>query len=243
MVPIDRLLSGAAAHRLETGRPLVTLSYAQSLDGSLAARRGTPLRLSGKASMQLTHRLRAAHDAILVGIGTILADDPQLTVRLVDGAQPQPVILDSHLRISVQARVFQGSRLPWIATLPDAIADHQGSFNQAAIISAGAHVLPCPPDADGHVSLPDLLSHLASLGISRLMVEGGAAVITAFLTARLADLLVLTIAPIFVGGLRAPEALLANPTGSTADWPKLTNLGTELLGEDIILWGHLCYDH
>jgi 3,4-dihydroxy 2-butanone 4-phosphate synthase/GTP cyclohydrolase II len=243
MVPIDRLLSGAAAHRLETGRPLVTLSYAQSLDGSLAARRGTPLRLSGEASMQLTHRLRAAHDAILVGIGTILADDPQLTVRLVDGAQPQPVILDSHLRLTPHARVFQGTKSPWIAALPVAGSEYQAAFNQAAIISAGARLLPCPPDADGHVSLPDLLSHLASLGISSLMVEGGAAVITAFLTARLADLLVLTVAPILVGGLHAPESLVADLSGSHTYWPKLTNLGAEFLGEDLILWGYLCYDH
>ena len=118
MVPIDQLLARATTHRLQTGRPLVSLSYAQSLDGSLAARRGSPLLLSGKASMQLTHRLRASHDAILVGIGTILADDPQLTVRLVQGPQPQPVILDSHLRLPPNARVFQGPKLPWIGKLP-----------------------------------------------------------------------------------------------------------------------------
>jgi 3,4-dihydroxy 2-butanone 4-phosphate synthase/GTP cyclohydrolase II len=237
MVPIERLLSSASIHRLETGRPLVTLSYAQSLDGSLAARRGSPLRLSGKASMQLTHRLRAAHEAILVGIGTILADDPQLTVRLVEGVQPQPVILDSHLRIPLHARVFQGPKPPWIAALRDANLEQQ-----SALVAAGARVIPCPPDASGHVSLETLLVQLASLGINSLMVEGGAAVITAFLTARLADFLVLTVAPILVGGLHAPESPVA-----TADvnsfWPKLTGLGTEMLGEDLILWGHICYEY
>ena len=82
---IDAALAGAEAHRSRFGRPLVTLSYAQSLDGSLAAHRGTSFTLSGSESLALTHRLRAAHQAILVGIGTILADDPRLNVRLAAG--------------------------------------------------------------------------------------------------------------------------------------------------------------
>ena len=92
MVPIERLLARAEEHRRKIGRPLVTLAYAQSLDGSLSAGRGHPLNLSGSEAQEITHRLRAAHDAILVGIGTVLADDPRLTVRLVKGPQPQPVV-------------------------------------------------------------------------------------------------------------------------------------------------------
>src|SRR5512133_2370683 len=102
MSPLEELLSDAGRE----GRPLVTLSYAQSLDGSLAAQRGTPLALSGPQSMELTHRLRAAQDAILVGIGTVLSDNPRLTVRLVEGSQPQPVILDSHLRFPLNANLL-----------------------------------------------------------------------------------------------------------------------------------------
>ncbi|HRE30133.1 MAG TPA: dihydrofolate reductase family protein, partial [Anaerolineales bacterium] len=75
------------------------VSYAQSLDGCLAAAVGAPLALSGPEALRFTHQLRATHAAILVGIGTVLADDPQLTVRLVDGVHPQPVVLDSQLRL------------------------------------------------------------------------------------------------------------------------------------------------
>ena len=96
---LGAVLDGAAAHHARTGRPLVTLSYAQSLDGCIAAGPGQRLSLSGPEALMLTHELRAAHAAILVGIGTVLADDPRLTVRLVPGSHPQPVVVDSRLRI------------------------------------------------------------------------------------------------------------------------------------------------
>ena len=80
------------------GSPIVTLAYAQTLNGMIAKKRGEPLVLSCEESMVMTHQLRAEHDVILVGIGTVLADDPRLTVRLVEGEDPQPVVLDSHLR-------------------------------------------------------------------------------------------------------------------------------------------------
>ena len=105
-------LEESSARLFAERRPLVTLSYAQSLDGSIARERGKPLALSGPESMRLTHQLRAAHDAILVGIGTVLADDPQLTVRLVEGKSPIPVILDSRLAISPTARLFQNPKKP-----------------------------------------------------------------------------------------------------------------------------------
>jgi 3,4-dihydroxy 2-butanone 4-phosphate synthase/GTP cyclohydrolase II len=90
----------------KTGLPWVTLAYAQSLDGSIAAQRGAPLGLSGAASLEVTHRLRAQHHAILVGIGTLLADDPRLSVRLVPGDDPQPVVEHHRLRTPLDARLL-----------------------------------------------------------------------------------------------------------------------------------------
>ena len=87
-------------------RPFVTVSYAQSVDGSIAGRNRLPIRLSGPAAMRLTHRLRAVHDAILVGIETVLADDPRLTVRLVAGPNPRPIVLDTQLRTPPGCRHF-----------------------------------------------------------------------------------------------------------------------------------------
>jgi riboflavin-specific deaminase-like protein len=228
-LPIDELLAGARTHRLKTGRPLVTLSYAQSLDGSIAARRGEPLRLSGPEAMALTHHLRAAHDGILVGIGTVLADDPRLSVRLAEGRDPQPVVLDSHLRLPVDARLLGGSRPPWIAALPG--ADPQ---KQAQLEKRGVQVLSLPAAEDGYISLVSLLGCLAGLGINSLMVEGGARVIASFLTQGLVDRLVLTVAPVIVGGLRAVDLETAFPHP-----PRLKAPRYECLGEDLIVWGKI----
>ena len=199
MEPIETWLAEASTRCRQLGRPLVTLSYAQSLDGCITTRRGQPLALSGPQSLRLTHRLRAMHAAILVGIGTVLADNPSLTVRLVEGKNPQPVVLDSRLRFPPDARLLrERASPPWIATLDSAAPERQ-----AVLQAAGARLLLLPPAADGRVSLPTLLECLAGLGVNSLMVEGGAAVITSFLTQRLVDQVVLTIAPCFIGGLHA----------------------------------------
>ncbi|HEX9595492.1 MAG TPA: RibD family protein, partial [Anaerolineales bacterium] len=100
---LDEWLAASLNQAGDLDRPTVTLSYAQSLDGSIALHRGEPLTLSGPESMAMTHRLRAAHDAILVGIGTVISDDPQLNVRLVEGRNPQVVVLDSRLRLPLTA--------------------------------------------------------------------------------------------------------------------------------------------
>jgi 3,4-dihydroxy 2-butanone 4-phosphate synthase/GTP cyclohydrolase II len=224
MVPIEALLAGAEAKREKSGCPLVTLSYAQSLDGSIAARRGEPLRLSGPQAMEMTHRLRSAHDAILVGIGTVLADDPRLNVRLVEGRDPQPVVLDSRLRTPLEARLLHGARQPWIVTLPG--TDRQV---QLQLEGHGARILQVPPGEDGRLSLPALLECLGQLGIHRLMVEGGASVIASFFEQRLVDCLVLTIASRIVGGLHIE-------VGQAAILP-LLEPGYERLGDDLIVWG------
>ncbi len=220
-------LDGAEAHCRRTGRPLVTLSYAQSLDGCLSARRGEPFALSGPESLALTHQLRAAHAGILVGIGTLLADDPRLNVRLTPGADPQPVVLDSRLRFPPGARLLAAAeRRPWIATTAS-------GERAAALEGAGARLLAFPPDGQGRVPLPTLLERLAALGLDSLMVEGGAQVLTSFLSQGLADLAVVTVAPLWLGGLRSVEAPLA-PGGL-----RLEQTGSEQLGEDIIVWGRI----
>ncbi len=226
---LETLTAGAEAHHRRTGRPLVTLTYAQSLDGSIALRRGEPLALSGSESLRMTHRLRATHDAILVGIGTVLADDPSLTVRHVPGTSPQPVILDSRLRFPLDAKMMGNARLPWIATT--AAVD---GVRADALRRAGARVLTLPSRGDGRVDLAALLQQLGRDGIRSLMVEGGAGVIAGFLASGLADLCVLTIVPVFVGGLNAVADL---GIGQTADFPRLTDVQTRMLGPDVIVWG------
>lgn len=230
MVPIASWLAEAEAHRRKSGRPLVTLTYAQSLDGSISARRGEPLAISGPASLALTHRLRAAHQAILVGIGTVLADNPRLNVRLVEGESPRPVILDSTLRCPPEARLFQGGRRAPIL----AAASPVDPARRGRLQAAGAEIWEIPRDSSGRLSLAALLTALGQAGTNSLMVEGGAHVITSFLRARLVDQVILTVAPLFIGGLNAvEETLLPGPL-------RLEAGGITRMEEDIILWGKIC---
>jgi len=213
-------------------RPRVTLAYAQSLDGSIAAQPGHPLALSGAESLRLTHALRARHDAILVGIGTMLADDPQLTVRLVEGRNPRPVIVDSQLRCPTGARLFLAAAgQPIIATTTLAPESRAVALQQA-----GARILRLPHTPDGRVSLPDLLTALRAEGIASLMVEGGAGIITSFIRLQLVDEIALTIAPLFVGGVRAVTGLLS---ADAAALPRLRNLAWQQLGPDFVVQGAL----
>jgi len=203
--------------------PWVTISYAQSLDGSIAARRGTPLALSGPATLEITHRLRARHSAILIGIDTLLADDPRLSVRSVSGEDPQPVILDNFLRTPLTARLLQNKKLPWIMT-----AMQGSSEREMVLVGAGARVFRF--DAE-RVNLAEVLAVLKREGIRSIMVEGGARVITSFFQARLVDLIVLTLAPRFVGGLHPVESLLPEAGFS------LDEFGMQRYEDDLLVWG------
>lgn len=213
-------------------RPFVTLSYAQSLDGSISAQQGQPFALSGPESLRMTHQLRAEHDAILVGIGTVLADDPRLTVRFgeTDGRQPRPIVLDSHLRLPLTAKLLQHPQKPWVITTEQA---DNGRWQ--ALTAAGAVVWHVPANAEGRVALPAMLALLGQQGIGRLMVEGGASIITRFLSQRLVDQLVITIAPVLMGGFHGLNTLL-RLNGSGA-FPHLQNPHTQWLGKDMVISG------
>ena len=235
----DRIL-GDLFFEFPEGRPMVTLSYAQSLDGCITARRGQPLALSGQASMCLTHQLRSAHQGILAGVGTILADDPQLNVRLVEGPNPQPIILDSTLRTPSRVKLFGADRSPILFATRRAEPIRQKSLEQA-----GAQVFCVDENASGRVDLHQSLRHLGRLGFEHIMVEGGAQVITSFLKHHLVDNIVLTIAPVFVGGVGAVERLSApvpDETGTFGsvlqdDFPRLPGFKTARAGDDLIVWG------
>ena len=217
----------AQAARRPAGRPYVTLSYAQSIDGSIACRPGRPLALSCRESLMFTHRLRSFHDGILVGIGTILADDPLLTVRHVDGSNPRPIIVDGRLRFPADAQALQHHRkMPWIAT-----AREPDTEREQALVKAGVKVLHIPSDPDGLVDLALLLAKLGQLNIGSLMVEGGAQIITSFLKHRLVDQLVLTMTPVYIGGMQAVWPLQLNPLNP----PRLENMAWERCGSDLVM--------
>lgn len=225
---LKEISAQALASCREQQRPLVTLTYAQSLDGSIAARPGHPLAISCPESQAFTHSLRAVHDAILVGIGTVLADNPRLNVRLAAGPDPQPVVVDSRLRFPPYANLLKNGRSPLIAANAGADAERR-----QALEAAGARVLVLPGN-NGWVDLADLLAHLGSMNINSLMVEGGAQIITSFLASRLVDQVVLTIAPLLVGGLRVVNHM---GRSSRQRFPRLTHLSYQQMGDDLVLRG------
>jgi riboflavin-specific deaminase-like protein len=221
----------------EVPRPAVTLAFAQSLDGCITACQGSPTAISGDQSMYMTHQLRALHNAILVGINTVLVDDPQLTVRYADGDNPIPVVLDSRLRTPPTARLLQqDNRQAIIATLPDASRERESK-----LVEAGARVVRIPEAPGGGIRLTDLFCWLREQHVKSLMIEGGSKVISSVLANCLGDQLVLTIAPRFFGqnGVRAVATL--NCVRSLS-MPCLTDVEVEQLGGDLVVWGNLALD-
>ena len=182
-------------HR-STGLPFVTLKWAQSLDGKIATAAGSSTWITSPPSLKLAHKLRATHDAILVGAGTILKDNPQLTTRLIRGRNPLRVVLDSNLKLPEDRKVFQGlDKAPTL--LATTAWDEKDKL--AARRALGIEVSIVPPDADGRVDLKALLKMLGKRDISSLLVEGGAETITSFLRLGLADRVMAIIAPKIMG--------------------------------------------
>ncbi len=174
-----------------TSRPHVTLHFAQTLDGRIAARNGSSRWISGPLATRFAHELRAGVDAVIIGSGTALADDPLLTVRLVEGRQPIRVVLDARARLPQSSKLISDASAPTIhATCsPD---------RSAAAPHVEAWCLPPDPGGVG-VDLDALLARLGARGVGQVLVEGGRGMITAFLRRDLVDRIIVTVAPMFLG--------------------------------------------
>lgn len=178
-----------------TSRPVVTLSYAQTLDGRLATSTGSSQWISSPESLRFSHELRGGHDAIMVGAGTVWKDDPRLTVRLVAGQNPLRVVVDSTLRTPLSAALMGEAAQGTVF----AVTDRAPAAKRDKVRALGATVLSVPAQSGGRVDLVALLAALHERGIRSLLVEGGAELITALLRARLVDRLVVCVAPKILG--------------------------------------------
>ena len=191
--------------RVRHNRPYVTLKWAQSADGKVAGPGGARMQISNAASMQLVHSLRARSDAILVGIGTALADDPLLTTRGVASIRPlRRVVLDTHLRLptdSQLARTAQQSPLLIYCTTIGRDPDRA-----AALAARGAEIIAVEPASDGRPSLPAVLHDLSNRQVTHLLVEGGPTVAARFLADNLADRVWVFTAPMRIDSPAAPAA-------------------------------------
>lgn len=225
---LKNCLSRAKDFCAKNNRPFVIISYAQSLDGSIASRNRRPIHLSGPESSALTHQIRAGCDAILIGIGTLLADDPQLTVRRVEGSNPQPIILDTCLRTPLNAKLVKRSDLTsWIINEKNA-KDRRAQ----ALIKAGAKPVYCTTAEDGRIDLHALMEILAKKRVNCIMVEGGAKVITSFINSQLVDQFIITVSPRLVGGLHAVDS---RETKFKSNF-RLGRISYQRLGNDLIIW-------
>ncbi len=200
-------------------RPRVTLKLATSLDGRIATATGESQWITGPEARLQGHRLRATHDAILVGVETVLADDPELTVRLPDHAGPHPlrVVLDSRLRTPATAKVASGNTLIFTTSTPRAIG-------QAEVVAVAAD--------DGRPAVSAVLDALAARNIGSVLIEGGGRVAASFIQARAVDAIEWFRAPILLGGEGRP-CIASLALAKLADAPKFRRLGVEPVGDDL----------
>jgi riboflavin-specific deaminase-like protein len=221
-------------------RPVVTLHFAQSLDGRIGLGRDNERAiLSSDAGVTCAHDARRRHDAVLIGIETLLHDDPLLTARFAAGPQPLRIVLDSELRLPLSARLLQ----------PDPNAGRVWAFGcvgratparRRALEAAGITVQLTSSDACGRVELNQVLEALGERGVERVLVEGGAKVLTSFLQAGLAQRAEIEIAPLWLGDHATPAL---GDLGVTAlgRAVRLDEVKVEWLGASLLLCGDIVY--
>jgi riboflavin-specific deaminase-like protein len=197
IVEIERSLDKLSqAKYRQTGLPFVTLKYAQTLDGKIATLTGDSRWISGSSSLRLAHRMRSSHDVILVGVDTIIRDDPRLTVRLVKGKNPQKIIVDTQLRTPLDCNLLKGRAASSTIIATTSLSERR---KIKRIQSTGAQVWLIRKDRSGHVDLRSLLHQLGQRDIRSVLVEGGSKIITSFLHKRLVEHLLIVIATKIIG--------------------------------------------
>jgi diaminohydroxyphosphoribosylaminopyrimidine deaminase/5-amino-6-(5-phosphoribosylamino)uracil reductase len=220
--------------RLAQGRPLVTLKLATSLDGRIATASGESQWITGERSRARAHLMRAEHDAILIGAGTAIADDPLLTCRLpgMEHRSPIPIVVDGGRRVPASARLFKAAR-DRKTILATRAPDAAGTKSLAALADSGVEILELPEDSPGHVDLAAMLRALGDKGLTRVMVEGGGGMGAALLRLGLVDRIVWFRAPILLGGEGIP-AVAGLELAKLADAPAFERTGLETLGDDLL---------
>jgi len=220
-----------------TGLPHVTLKVGMSLDGKTATRSGDARWITGEESRHRVHELRNVTDAVLVGIGTILADDPDLTTRLpgVECRHPDRVVIDSHLRIPNKSRVLahrnRGRTI--LVAGPNAAEARIRELREM-----GAEVVVVD-GGERRVKLPAVMARLAGMGVTSVLVEGGSEIAASCLDSGVVDKLIFFIAPLLIGGREAPPVIGGRGAGPLADAPRLRDVRWSAVGRDMMVEAYL----
>lgn len=222
---------------MATGLPLVTLKIGMSLDGKTATRTGDARWITGTAARKRVHELRNTTDAVLVGIGTILVDDPELTTRLegVECRHPDRVVIDSHLRIPSRAKVLSHRNRGRTILVA---GPHAPQSRMRELQELGAEVITVD-GGERRVDLGIVVERLFGLGITSILIEGGSEIAASSLTAGIVDKLVFFIAPLLIGGREAPPVIGGRGVGPLADAPRLGDVRWSAVGDDIMVEGYL----
>ncbi|MDW8106358.1 MAG: bifunctional diaminohydroxyphosphoribosylaminopyrimidine deaminase/5-amino-6-(5-phosphoribosylamino)uracil reductase RibD [Armatimonadota bacterium] len=227
------------------GRPLITLKAALSLDGKIATYTGDSKWITGERARRMAHRLRAEHQAILVGIETVLRDRPHLTARLPGVVnQPHRLILDTHLRLStVEECPVLDTQVARTTVFCMDTGEQALRHRADALWKRGVEVIALAPDPTqpSRVPVRKVVEQLQQWGYSSLLVEGGGQVAAAFLEARLADRIAYFYAPKLIGGVDARTALEGTGAACVSDAPRVRNLILRKLGDDWLVEGEIEY--
>lgn len=216
---------------IKTGEPFVTAKIAMSLDGKIATRTGESKWITGIKAREYVQKLRSEVDAILVGVNTIIEDDPELKIRN-EIKSPIRVILDSQARIPLKARVLAGKPKTMIATTKYATISKINELKKT-----GAEVL-ITGDKGGRIDLKELMKKLGKLGVISLLLEGGGEVLSSALSARIVDKALFFIAPKIIGGRDAPTAVGGEGIRSISEAVPLKRVKVRRFGEDMLIEGY-----
>lgn len=236
MEPEARELNRGFIKRVTTGMPFVLWKAAMSLDGKIATNSGDSRWITGERSRKEVHKLRNTHDAVITGVGTILADDPELTVRGIRGAvNPAIVVVDSRASTPPTARILKSGASVYIAVTEQADGERIRHLEDADV------KILMMPEVDGRVDLNTLMIKLAEMGINTAMIEGGGELAASMLKAGLIDRGMIFVAPKIIGGRDAKTIVEGTGIEMMADALPASNLRTHRFGDDIALEFDLGY--
>ena len=239
-----RELYEAFAKHVNTGMPLVTAKFAMSLDGKIATHTGDSKWVTGAPARSYVQEMRRTCDAIMVGVNTVLRDNPQLTARDREGnplaRQPLRVILDSRARTPPDARLLKepGHTLIAVTQPTDNRACPEHSRRITPLLDAGAEILELPATREGMVDPCALLEALGARGVVSLLVEGGGTLLGSLFDLGLVDKVAAFIAPVIIGGISAPSPVGGNGSANMSEAARIRQVRVEQIGEDILLVGY-----